>query len=245
MSLAKPIKHLNVGYPDKFGDAFISSQAGKRINVFSARLVNESGSQIAGAIMRSFSKYLRDFFSYDGAILTDQTALLNAGGPVDIFSGNGSGFAIQSIEEFQAILFSDGSTGSTGGSFAANYWNGTSFVPVLQYIETPVNFTANSNQMLYFSAGYDWVPGGNLAGLDPNKFTILFTATGQSGSSNAVEILPLEAIQYAPAIPNGSSFEASFDSNYPLQLGGDEQMYAYFSVAGNNNKVISFYSKEE
>lgn len=242
MSLAKPIQHINTGYSTKSNVPVVVPTAGNQLRLYSIRLDNESGSTIACGFLKTGSNADRQYFTYNGTVLTEVTTALSEGTAESVFAGNGTGFAIQATQQFQSVLFVI-ATGSTGGTFTIKYWNGTSFSNVLQQIDVPTNF-ATGQEMVLFSAGADWVPGGNLAGLNQNKYTILFSATGQSGSTTATSAIAGQMIQYAPAVATGTAFEAAFDINYPLQFMGLENLVPYFGTASANNKVIAFYSQE-
>lgn len=240
MSGAKAIQRLNTGYAQKSGVPVISPEYGTSIRVYSIRLLNQSGSAAGLGVMVSTANASRNYFTYDGSAIVDQTEALDDQESVNVFDTDGTGFLLQDETMFQAVLFTIDS-GSTGGTFDVNYWNGSSFSPALQIVDAPTNFSTGQ-QFVIFSPGPDWVKGGP-AGTDQNKFSILFSATGQSGPTTATAINPCDMIVYQPNVPADSAFESSFDSSYPLTCGGEERIYPYFGVASPNNKVFSFFSQ--
>lgn len=236
---AKPILHLNTGYSSNGFDAVIGSQQGSQVQVYSARMINESGSASDMAVLQALAENAVTIYTYDGSAATDVTADIALG--ADLFTSTaGSGIIIETSKKIQSFLVNVSTAQSGAQTFLVQYSDGSTVQSALQIVSIPTTFSAGAQAVL-FSHGLDYAPGCGIVGTDSSKYQIVLTCV-EGGESAQIDALKAAiSVQYSPAIPNNSSLEAAFSEQYPLMLEAGESIVPFFEVDSVNNKVIAFY----
>ncbi len=236
---AKPILHLNTGYPSNGFDAVIDAQQGSQVQVYSARLINESGSASDLALLQALAEDAVTIYTYDGSAATDVTSTISGG--VDLFTSTaGSGLIIETSKKIESFLVNVSGAQSGAQTFGVEYSDGGALQSALQVSYIPTTFAAGEQAVL-FSHGLDYAQGCGITGTDPDKYQIVLTCV-EGGESAQIDALKAAiAVQYSPAVSNNSSLEAAFSEQYPLMLEAGESIVPFFEVDSPNNKVIAFY----
>jgi hypothetical protein len=236
---AKPILHLNTGYSSNGFDAVIDAQQGSQVQVYSARLINESGSSSDLALLQALAEDAVTIYTYDGATATDVTDSLSAG--VDLFTSTaGSGIIIETAKKIESFLVNVSTAQSGAQTFTVEYSDGGALQSALQVSYIPTTFSAGQHAVL-FSHGLDYAPGCGITGTDNGKYQIVLACV-EGGESAQIDALKAAiSVQYSPAVANNSSLEAAFSEQYPLMLEAGESIVPFFESESANNKVIAFY----
>lgn len=244
MSQSHPITPMHRGYEQNCNASLISPNAGKQLKVFDIRLLNRSGLISDIGFMKKLAASALQFFSLIGGVATDISAAIAKGTATGIFTvTGGDGFMVQSPKIFNMVGVTM-STAQTGSPvITINYWNGSAFTAVPNVIVVP-NYTATGYVYLLFNAPRDWVPGGNISGLNSTKYTIEVTAASSTvGQANAIQVASL--LDFSSNIPSDNGFERSYSIDYPLYLDANEGIIPYFSSASAKNMVTIAYSQED
>lgn len=242
---AKPIQHLSTGYAGVGYNPVIASQSGSQIQLYSMRLINESGSASDLAVLQTLALDAVSVYTYTPpSTLANATATLLAGSNVALMNATaGSGIVIESSKKIQAFIVNVSVNQSGANTFQVSYSNGSGFTNVLHTINIPATFNGapNGQFVVMFSPGNDYAPGCGLTGTDSSKFQIRFAAVS-SGSTCSINALRAAImVQYSPAVATNSALEVVFSEQYPLMLEAGESIVPFFEIASNNNKVIAFY----
>jgi len=242
---AKPIQHLNTGYAGNGFTPVISSQQGSQIQLYSMRLINESGSASDMAVLQTLSEDAVSVYTYTPpSTLADATATLTAGSNVALFNATaGSGIIIETQKKIQGFIVNVSVNQSGANTFAIAYSNGTGFTSVLQTVNVPTTFNEapNGQFVVLFSPGIDFAPGCVLTGTNSSEYQIRFTAVSAGTTCSINSLRAAINVQYSPAIATNSALEVVFSEQYPLMLEAGESLVPFFEIASNNNKVIAFY----
>lgn len=238
---AKPILHLNTGYAENGYDPVIAAQSQSQIQVYSARLLNESGGASDLALLQSLNPDLVSYYEFDGTSATDVTADVAAGTSVDLFTATAlSGFIVETNKKINAFMVNVDGAQSGAQTFKVYYSNGGSIAEALQVVSIPVSFTSGRHIVL-FSCGPDYAPDSGLTGVDSSKYQILLECQ-EGGETCTIDAAKAAiSVQYSPAVANNGSLEAAFSEQYPLMLEANESIVPYFEQESDNNKVIAFY----
>jgi hypothetical protein len=241
---AKPIQHLNTGYAGTGYNPVINSQQGSQIQLYSMRLINESGSASDLAVLQTLASDAIDVFTYNGTTATDVTNTLNAGSNISFFTATaGSGVVIQAPKKIQAFIVNVSVNQSGANTFAISYSNGSGFSSVLQTVNIPATFNgAPSGQFVVaFSPGNDFATGCGLTGTDSSMYQIRFTAVSAGTTCSINALRAAISVQYSPSVSSNSALEVVFSEQYPYMLEGGESIVPFFEISSNLNKVIAFY----
>jgi hypothetical protein len=241
---AKPIQHLNTGYAGVGYNPVISAQQGSQIQLYSMRLVNESGSASDLAVLQALSEDAVTVYTYTAPTLANVTNTLLAGSDVALFNATaGSGIIIESEKKIQAFIVNVSVNQSGANTFTIQYSNGSGFTNVLQTINIPATFNgAPSGQfVVLFSPGNDYAPGCGVSGTDNNQYQIKFACVSGGTTCSINALRAAISVQYSPSVASNSALEVVFSEQYPLMLEGGESLVPFFEIASNNNKIIAFY----
>lgn len=241
---AKPIQHLNTGYAGTGYVPVIASQQGSQIQLYSMRMINESGSASDLSVLQTLSEDAVTVYTYTAPTLTDVTSLLLNSSNVQLFNATaGSGIIIESQKKIQGFLVNVSVNQSGANTFAISYSNGSGFTTVLQTINVPATFNGapNGRFVVLFSPGNDYAPGCGVSGTDSQQYQINFACVSGGTTCSINALKAAISVQYSPAVASNSALEVVFSEQYPLMLEGGESIVPFFEIASNNNKVIAFY----
>jgi len=241
---AKPIQHLNTGYTGTGYNPVIGSQQGSQIQLYSMRLINESGSAGDLAVLQTLADDAVNVYTFNGTAVTDVTNTILAGSNISLFTATaGSGIVIEAAKKIQAFIVNVSVNQSGANTFAIQYSNGSGFTNVLQTMNVPTTFNGapTGRFVVFFSPGNDFAPGCGLAGTDSSQYQIKFNAVSAGTTCSINALKAAISVQYSPSVANNSALEVVFSEQYPYMLEGGESIVPFFEVSSNNNKVIAFY----
>lgn len=241
---AKPIQHLNTGYAGNGFNPIISAVNGSQIQLYSLRMINQSGSASDLAALQTMSGDAVNVYTFTPpSTVTNVTANLLAGSSTAFFNATAaSGVIIESRQKIHAFLVNVSAAQSGANTFTTSYSNGTGFTTVLQTISVPTTFAASPSQyVVLFSPGNDYAPGCGLVGTDSSLFQIRFACVSASTTCSINSLRAAKSIQFSPNVSNNAGMEMIFSENRPYTLQAGESLVPFYGVAGNSNKVIAFY----
>lgn len=241
---AKPIQQLNTGYAGNGYIPVIPSQQGSQIQLYSARLINESGGPSDLAVLQTLADDAVSVYTYTAPTLVDVTSSLLAGSNVALFNATaGSGIIIEAHKKIQAFLVNVSVNQSGANTFAVEYSNGSGFSSALDIISIPTTFNGapTGRHLVLFAPGVDFAPGCGIVGTNSQEFQIKFSAVSAGSTCSINALRAAVSVGYSPQIATNGSFELVFSEQYPLLLEGGESVVPFFGAASNANKVIAFY----
>ena len=242
--LRKQIENKLVHYPGKGKEAAVPGvSSASQIHVFNCAAVNNSGATAMVGVCRKLAQQSLKLYSLASAVYTELD-LDNLSGGLQIFTGNsGDGFVVGSIYEPNLVGVTV-STAAAGGTYAIQYYNGSSFValPSMAALETAADYNAVGDRYNVFQAPVDMVRGGP-AGLDQNLYYMQVVDTGPV--AGPIEIDDLWAASFLTLfneVENGQAASVSFDWRKPFPLDGSQNLIPYFASPNANNRVSTFFS---
>ena len=241
----QPLQFVCSGYSQNCQEPVLTPPQGEQINLYSAKVLNQSGGAIDMGIGKLLAGSAWKFYQYTLAntpYVTDYTTAIQAGGAgCDIFDTTiGDGYLVGANVPFNII----GQTITTGASgspvYKYQYYNGTAWT-TLTTQAVPAYATGTS--LVVFPSPQDWVPGTPTAatvGADQSKYYILVTTTtAPSGVIVTSTAWVVEFIDFASQVANNTSFEFKvFDSVLPIVLSGTESIVPYFSGSANAKNMM-------
>lgn len=245
--MSYPLQVICAGYTQNCTLPVLSPPTGKQINLFSAKVVNQSGSASDLAIGVTNALATWKFYQITAAntpTSTDYTAGIQGSGAVNIFDTTiNDGFMVGCQTQFNVIglTISQAQTGSP--VYLYQYWNGSSWA-TLTPLASPATYAVGT-QLVVFAAPQDWVQGSNVAtGGASGYFYIKATATtapSQIVQADAAWVVSF--LEYMPQVANELSAEFKvFDSVLPLVLSGTAAVIPYFGVSNAKNTMRIVYS---
>lgn len=248
MSTRRFAKHRVFSYSEAGKTALLSPAQGRVLRLYGAYGANRSGGASAVGFLKGFadaSWYLGTVSDADTPDITDETATIQAGGSVDIFTTTANdGFLVQSPKPFNLIGLSvtQGETGSP--VYALEYYNGTAWVAV-PMLSTP-DLTSTGDKLYLFAPPADWAPGGTAAvGVTSTNYAIRIRATtagGQAVQANAAWVA--ELLAYQDDVPHNGQYAYVPPEFLPEQFEAGEYLIPYFSVPNSGNLVTVRYFLE-
>lgn len=235
-------------YPQQSKAALLSPASGKVLQLYAAHLTNRSGGLADLALLKKFGSAAWELGTVSDAStpdLSDQTASIQSGGTVDVFTTtNNDGFIVQSLKPFNMIglTISQAQTGSP--VYAIEYYNGTSFTDA-PMLATP-DLTSTGDKVYLFAPPSDWAVGGSAGvGVDASMYAIRIRATTAGGQAvQATAAWVAEIMMYQDDVASNGSLGISFPYEFPERLEANEEIIPYFSVASTDNLVTVRYFQE-
>jgi hypothetical protein len=230
------------------GKTAIFPASNNQVELYSARLINKSGSACDLALIRRQAPSSNQFFTYltgSPGTATDVTAAIQAGTsePLAVTSTNNSGFIVQCSATFSMIGLQIGTAAGSGYTYGFNYWNGSAW-STLTLVGTPV-LTSTGDIYYFFIPPADWATGGPAGlGLSSGKYAVqvLATTAGATTAPAATNVWTGQMIDFAPQVATNGSLLTTFQGGFPLMLNQGEGIQGYFSVPAATNTVIANYS---
>lgn len=239
MSISMQTQIDFVNYPQVGKDAAVSAPLARQLVVFSARVLNRSGSPANIGVVRKFAITSERLYRYT-AVGTSYTELtLPLSGATNIVSTtNGDGFAVQTKRKSGLIGFEVSQAGAAG-VYVYEYWNGSSWA-TLNTIATP-DLTATGTKILLFMPPLDWAAGGT--SLNSDMYSIRVRATTAPGTAiQATSAWSGQLLEFVESVADNSSLLIEFEANRPLLLESGEGIMPYYSGASNDNGIVVSHS---
>lgn len=248
--MSKPLQVITSGYTQNCKDGVLIPPTGKQINVFSSRIVNQSGGAVDAAICKkqaltNWLFYLLTAASTPDA--SDVTAAIQAGGGVNIFTTvDNGGFMVGSKDKFNIIGLTVSVAESASPVYAYQYWNGASWATL-----TPQTMPATyavGTQLIVFAAPQDWATGTDVAtGGDSTYYYIKALSTTAGGHIvTATSAWVCTFLEFQPQLANNNALQFDvLDTSLGLILSGTEQVLPYFGGTANaKNQMRVLYSTQ-
>lgn len=230
------------GYASKGKLAGVAAPTNRQLAVMNARAWNRSGGTIDVGILRKLHSGKFSLYTYtaSGDVYAQVTAAALAAGQVVATTTNNDGFAVQATRPF-GMLGVTVSNAATGGTYAAQYWNGSGWAS-LTSLEVFTDFGSTGDKYLVFLPPIDWAVGGD-TGLDSLMYSIRVRHTTAPGDTGAIDAMWLgEFLDFYKGVGNNNAVQVIFDSDRPFILDAQEGLMPYFSTANAANAFGAYYS---
>lgn len=227
-------------YPESALSSVVIPPQGKTVELYSIRMTNRPGAGITCPVglFQKMSPGNFKVFSYDGTTATEVTDFSS----LNVFdTTNGNGIIFQSDDKFGMMGLNVTAAETGAPVYDYQYFDGASF-QTLTTMVSPASYGSGENHVI-FASPLDWVIGSPaIVGLDPDKYTVLFTSSTAPATAVTVDsVILAKLIDFQFALGHNSGFQVSFDPQDPLRFEAAEGVLPYFGVASANNIVSLTY----
>lgn len=234
-----PLQYANIGYGQNSKDVALAPPSNKQLHLYACTVKNESGGPIDMAILKRMGAF--SLYTLTAASTPDAVA---ATAPITTFAANNDGFLVQSQFKFGMIGFAI-TTGQAGGTFAIQYYNGTSYTTLTTFV-APANYGSTGQFQYIFNAPVDWAKGTTAAiGGDTGMYSIrVISSTAAAGGVVIDSIFIAELLKYQVAVADHGELSINPAlALQPIMFSGAEGVQPYFGgTATAKNSLQATYA---
>lgn len=235
-----------IAYPQQAQAPALTPQGAlsKQIALISCKVTNKSAGACDLGVLRGFSNSNWSLGITLSGVLTDETAVIQAGTAVSIFDTTiNDGFLVSSPDQFGLVGLTISQAQSGSPVYTYKYWNGTAWT-TLPTIAVPTTYTA-AYQLIVFLPPPDWVPGGTTpTGVNTSTYNIWVQSSTAGGQAvKATGAVVGQFLDYAPSVAQYGNLKWSIDDHVVtlLMFKAGDFLLPYFGTAAAGNSVTAQY----